>query len=207
MSRETESDARMPRIPSRAWSWPMAREPDVPPAPVFPGLHDGGWRQGAPIGGFGTGGIGRDFRGGFGRWSLKAGCLKHFVNPAGTFALRVCPQDGQPAAFVLHPGRPIARTEDGAGPLRGLSAWNWAFDAADCRYHALFPKAWYEYPASATGGVDVLCEQFSPILPHDYRVTSYPVGLFVWHVRNRLDRPVSVSILFSLTIIITGSSF
>lgn len=117
MPQGPDPDPQMPRIPSQAWSWSMTHESDVPPTPVFPGLHDGGWLQGAPIGGFGTGGIGRDIRGGFGRRSLKAGCLKHVINPADMFALRVCPQGGHPTAFALHPGRPTARA-DRAGSLR-----------------------------------------------------------------------------------------
>jgi len=188
----------LPRIPPQAWSRAMTRDPEVSPAPVFSGLHDGGWWQGAPLGGIGAGGIGRNYRGAFGRWTLKAGALKHFCDPGNMFALRVQPRGEPPAAFALHPGYPSARAGEAPKP-RVLSAWNWAFDAAGCTYHALFPKAWYRYPAAATGGVDVLCEQFSPLIPHDYRVTSYPVGIFVWHVHNATDAPVGVSVLFAFT--------
>ncbi len=192
------SPGSMPEIPSQTWSWPMTREPEVIPRPAYPELYDGGWIQGAPLGGIGAGGIGRNCRGGFGRWTLKTGAMKHFCDPANMFALRLQPEGGPPAAFALHPGHPNAPAREKARRA-ALSGWNWDFSAVGCTYHALFPKAWYHYPAAATGGVELLCEQFSPVLSHDYRVSSYPVGVFVWHVQNPLEIPVTVSILFSFT--------
>jgi len=187
----------VPRIPSQAWTWPVDRAPEVDPKPVYPSLHDGGWRQGAPIGGIGTGGIVQNCCGAFCRWTLKAGAVKYFCNPADMFSLRVHPQGGTPKAVALHPGHPAAGGEPRL--RRALSAWNWDLDPAGCSYHVLFPKAWRRYPAENTGGVDVVCEQFSPVLPHDYRVSSYPVGLFIWHLTNTLDVPVRASVLFTFT--------
>ena len=40
-------------------------------------------------------------------------------------------------------------------------------------------------------------EQFSPILPDDYKETSYPVAVYRWHAENPTKRRVSVSVLLS----------
>ena len=42
-------------------------------------------------------------------------------------------------------------------------------------------------------------EQFSPILPDNYKETSYPVALYNWYAENPSNKPVTVSILFSWT--------
>lgn len=109
MRPNTENEQHRPNIPPQAWTWPMTGEPDVVTKPVFPGLSDGGHWQGLPLGGFGTGGIGRNYRGSFGRWTLKAGALKHFCHPANMFAVRVAAGDTEPVAFALHPGYPTQR--------------------------------------------------------------------------------------------------
>ena len=43
----------------------------------------------------------------------------------------------------------------------------------------------------------VSCEAFSPILPGDYRRTSYPVAVFVWTLTNPTIRPLDLSLLLS----------
>ncbi|MBW8869595.1 MAG: glucosylceramidase, partial [Acidobacteriales bacterium] len=42
-------------------------------------------------------------------------------------------------------------------------------------------------------------EQFSPVLPDNYRESSYPVAVYRWHAENPTDRPVTVSVLLSWT--------
>ena len=43
----------------------------------------------------------------------------------------------------------------------------------------------------------IRCEQFSPIIPGDYRRTSYPVAVFRWWFRNPGRRPLRLSLLLS----------
>ena len=43
----------------------------------------------------------------------------------------------------------------------------------------------------------VLVEQFSPILPDNYRETSYPVAVYRWYAQNPTNHAVTVSILLS----------
>jgi len=49
-----------------------------------------------------------------------------------------------------------------------LSAWQWNYPVGAGNYYALFPKAWFDYqwdrfPAHVT------LEQFSPVMPDNYR--------------------------------------
>ncbi len=65
-------------------------------------------------------------------------------------------------------------------------------------YYSLYPKSWYDYrwekfPAH------VVLEQFSPVLPNNYRESSYPVAVYRWHAENPTDKPVTVSVLLSWT--------
>ena len=47
--------------------------------------------------------------------------------------------------------------------------------------------------------VKLTVEQFSPILPNNYKETSYPVAVYRWTAENPSANPVTVSILFSWT--------
>lgn len=138
-----------PTIPPRAWSWPVLQEPPDPAIPAHANLKDGGSWQGMPLGGFGTGGIVRNYRGAFNRWTLKTGALKHFCEPANMFAVRQRVGQRAPAAIALHPGYPTLRPGRSANK-KSLGAWTWGLPTTDCSYHALFPKAWHRYPASTT---------------------------------------------------------
>src|SRR5258707_4524749 len=52
---------------------------------------------------------------------------------------------------------------------------------------------WEHFPAHVT------LEQFSPVLPDNYRESRYPVAVYRWHAENPSNRPVTVSILLSWT--------
>ncbi len=180
-------------IPPAAWSRRMNEQLAEPGKPVSSHIHDGGHLQGLPLGGFGTGGIGRDYYGGFSRWTVKAGCVKQFCEPANFFAVHQAVEGESGVARVLYPDS----APDAVHGKPGFDGWRCDYPAAKASYHALFPKAWYVYDALPDMPVSMVCEQFSPVIPGDYRSTSLPVGVFVWHLRNTGDRPVSVSLLFS----------
>jgi non-lysosomal glucosylceramidase len=40
-------------------------------------------------------------------------------------------------------------------------------------------------------------EQFSPVLPNNYRESSYPVAVYRWHAENPTKHAVTVSVLLS----------
>ena len=176
--------------PPQAWTRPVNRGVDNPAGSIFRGMHDGGPIQGLPIGTLGTGGIGRDYQGGFRRWTIKAGSLKHFVLSANAFSTWQKADASGGQARVLYAGE---------HDVNAPGAWNFPGPELGGVYRALFPKAWYEYPATVEYPVELVCEQFSPVIPGNYRDSSLPVGLFVWEARNTSDTAADIALMFSFT--------
>ena len=143
--------------------------------------------QGVPLGGLGGGSVGRGFRGDFNRWQLQPGITRFGAVLADQFSLFAQRPEEEPQAIVLNPSKP-----DGTQ----LDAWNWGLQAEKGTYHALFPQAWsvYEEPLP---GLRLICHQISPFIPHDYRESSLPAGVFAWEIDNLGDSPVTVSLMFS----------
>ncbi len=180
-------------IPKAAWRIPIGqpvanpggRKPELPPAS---NTDDGFW-QGAPVGGLGAGTFSRSYRGNFERWHVKAGIHKYDDVPANQFAVFTQTQGGEPFAQVLSTGKPA----NGA-----LSSWNWTYPVAGGDYAALYPKSWFAYRTSQLP-IKLTVEQFSPVLPNNYKESSYPVAVYNWYAENPSDKPVTVSLLFSWT--------
>lgn len=177
-------------IPAVAWRIPIGQPPANPGGnePELTNIDDGFW-QGAPVGGFGAGTFSRTYRGNFERWHVKAGVHKYQDVPANQFAVFVQPQGEAAKAEVLSTQRPQGDA---------LSAWNWSYPAGGGEYAALYPKSWFAYH-SPDLPVSLTLEQFSPILPNNYKETSYPVAIYNWYAENPSGKPITVSILFSWT--------
>jgi len=177
-------------IPGIAWKRgigePLAN-PGTRKARLTDLIDDGYW-QGAPVGGFGSGTFSRTYRGDFSRWHLKAGVHKYETVNADQFAVYEKSEgSADSTAQVLLAGHP--KNGD-------LGSWKWDYPVGAGTYYALYPKSWYEYrwdklPAQLT------LEQFSPVLPGNYRESSYPVAVYRWHAENPTNKPVTVSILLS----------
>jgi non-lysosomal glucosylceramidase len=150
-------------------------------------IDDGVW-QGAPVGGFGAGTFSRTYRGDFARWHMKGGVHKYQTVWANQFAMfQKSEGDAEGFAKVLATDHPNDQA---------LSSWSWDYPVGAGDYYALYPKAWFDYryerfPAHVT------LEQFSPILPDDYKESSYPVAVYRWHAENPTDHKVTVSVLLS----------
>jgi non-lysosomal glucosylceramidase len=177
-------------IPAVAWRIPIGQPPANPGRnkPELDNIDDGYW-QGAPVGGFGAGTFARSYRGNFERWHLKGGVHKYQDVPANQFSVYAQKEGGEPVAFVLSTGKP---------ENHALSAWNWNYIVGGGDYAALYPKSWFAYRTPQLPVVLTL-EQFSPVLPDNYRESSYPVAVYNWYARNPSDRPITVSIMFSWT--------
>jgi non-lysosomal glucosylceramidase len=154
------------------------------------GVIDDGYWQGAPVGGFGAGTFARTYAGNFSRWHLKTGVHKYWTVYANQFAMYQR-AEGAPEgiAQVLTTDHP---------PDRSLNSWKWDYPVGAGDYYALYPKSWYDYrwdkfPAHVT------LEQFSPVLPNNYRETSYPVAVYRWHAQNPTNQTIHVSVLLSWT--------
>src|SRR2546425_3432300 len=177
-------------IPKAAWKraigLPLANAGTKKPALGRGHIDDGYW-QGAPVGGFGAGTFSRTYRGDFARWHIKNGVHKYQTVYANQFAMY---QKAEGAA------EGVAQVLAATHPQGELSTWKWDYPVGAGDYYSLYPKSWYDYrwdkfPAH------VVLEQFSPILPDNYRETSYPVAVYRWHAENTTDRAVTVSVLLS----------
>jgi len=175
------------RIPPQAWKinikapLPAAGKPRV----SYPMIDDGP-NQGLPIGGFGSGSIGRTYRGDFARWHIKPGVHIYGRLPANQFSIywRLEGQKGR--ARVLNPDKASG----------GLKKWNRGMKDVQGCYSALYPFAWYSYKVQDLP-LDIVLKEFSPVIPNNYRESSYPVGIFAWRIKNRGTKSCFFSVMFS----------
>ncbi len=180
-------------ISKAAWKRPIGQPLEkaggAKPA-LLPGMIDDGYWQGAPVGGFGAGTFSRTYRGDFARWHMKAGVHKYQTVWANQFAMYQKSEGAsEGVAQVLTSGHPHGNE---------LHAWKWDYPVGAGNYYSLYPKSWFDYrwdkfPAHVT------LEQFSPILPDNYKESSYPVAVYRWHAENPTDKAVTVSVLLSWT--------
>jgi non-lysosomal glucosylceramidase len=181
-------------IPKAAWKrpigLPLENAGGRKPALAATGMIDDGYWQGAPVGGFGAGTFSRTYRGDFARWHMKGGVHKYQTVWTNQFAMYQKSEGAsEGVAQVLMSSHP----ENGQ-----LRSWKWDYPVGAGDYYSLYPKSWYDYrwdkfPAH------VILEQFSPVLPNNYRESSYPVAVYRWHAENPTDKPVTVSVLLSWT--------
>ncbi len=177
-------------IPKISWTRPLG-------APLAnPGTRknsydiDDGYWQGAPVGGFGAGTFSRTYRGDFARWHIKSGVHKYAPVWANQFAMfQQIEGEAEGTARVLTTDHP----KNGE-----LSSWQWDYPVGAGEYAALFPKSWYDYQWQKFPA-HVVLEQFSPVLPDNYRESSYPVAVYRWHAENPTKHAVTISILLSWT--------
>jgi non-lysosomal glucosylceramidase len=177
-------------IPKAAWKRPIGLPLTNPGVSRNSTDIDDGFYQGAPVGGFGAGTFSRTYRGDFARWHIKAGVHKYepvYANQFALFEQTEGEQEG--AARVLMTGHP----NNGE-----LSTWKWDYPVGAGEYSALYPKSWYDYQLDRFPAHLVL-EQFSPLLPNNYRESSYPVAVYRWHAENPSNKTVTVSVLLSWT--------
>ena len=177
-------------IPQAAWRRPLGLPLDKAGVTRIPGNIDDGFWQGAPVGGFGSGTFSRTFRGDFARWHMKAGVHKYAPVYANQFAVfQQIEGEAHGVAKALMTDHPMGGT---------LASWQWDYPIGAGEYAALYPKAWYDYRWNQFPAHLVL-EQFSPLLPNNYRESSYPVAVYRWHAENPTSRAVTVSVLLSWT--------
>jgi non-lysosomal glucosylceramidase len=177
-------------IPKAAWRRAIGLPLENPGVKQDAGDIDDGYWQGAPVGGFGSGTFSRTYRGDFARWHVKAGVHKYEVSYANEFAMfQQSEGEAHGTARVLTTDHP----HDG-----GLSSWSWDYPVGAGDYAALYPKSWYDY-RWAQFPAHVVLEQFSPVLPDNYKESSYPVAVYRLHASNPSNKAVTVSVLLSWT--------
>jgi len=178
-------------IPKAAWKRPIGAPLEHPGTkkPSLEASHiDDGYWQGAPVGGFGAGTFSLTYRGDFARWHIQGGVHKYQTIDGNQFAMfQKAEGDAEGFAQVLAAYHPRSNA---------LHAWKWDYPVGEGDYYALYPKSWFDY-RSEKFPAHVVLEQFSPILPDNYKETSYPVAVYRWHAENPTRKRVTVSVLLS----------
>ena len=142
---------------------------------------------GAPIGGIGSGSIGRTFSGDFCRFQLIPGTYQHTVAEASMFS--VCIRKNNSTVY-----QQVLTTRQ--SKLKGLKTWNMSFPARNGTYYALYPESWaiYNIPSQ---NIVLTSHQISPIIPHNYKDSSLPATLFNWTAENNNDEEIELSLMFT----------
>ncbi|HVO76050.1 MAG TPA: GH116 family glycosyl-hydrolase [Ignavibacteriaceae bacterium] len=158
-------------IPSCAWTRPLGDHPAG---------AAGRTKRGIPLGGIGAGNFMYNLCGTFGPWELKTGTHEEKFLSQAAFHL-----------FEQIPGHPpvvkTLATED------VLPGWN-KISPGSGNYSALYPKAWFSYQGTHA---EIILKQFSPIIPRNYKESSYPVGVFQFYLANPTPDTLAVSIMFT----------
>ncbi|KAM3095603.1 GH116 family glycosyl hydrolase [Phormidesmis sp. 146-12] len=176
---------KLPVIPACAWSRAIGLAWEKPYTVRYASnLDDGPW-HGMPLGGFGAGCIGRSHGGDFNLWHIDGGEHVFRSMPACQFSVFEQVED-QTQTYALSTQSP----EDGT-----LSTWQPYPTTETGTYHALYPRSWFAY--ENVFQATLTCEQFSPIIAHNYQETSYPIAVFEWTAHNPTDKPITLSILLT----------
>ncbi|XP_050917822.1 uncharacterized protein LOC127135048 [Lathyrus oleraceus] len=149
--------------------------------------------HGVPLGGVGAGSIGRSFKGDFQRLQLFPLACQDKPVLANQFSLFVSRPNGEKHSTVLCSGKPDVLKEN---PASGIKSWDWNMNGASSTYHALYPRAWtvYEEPDPA---LKIVCRQISPVIPHNYKESSFPVSVFTFTLNNLGKTTADVTLLFT----------
>lgn len=143
---------------------------------------------GVPLGGIGSGTIGRGFSGEFCRFQLRPGMYEYNTVFANQFIVTIKDLDNK-TVFQSLLSSYLRRNKD-------LIEWKSDVKPEDCNYTGLYPRAWSEIDLSKYG-IKLICRQISPIIPHNYKDSSLPCAMFVWSVENVSGTSKKVSLTFT----------
>ena len=148
---------------------------EIPSAAWSRDVSSDGYIDGAPVGGLGAGSITWRYDGNFYDGRLVIGKNDMDIDESSGFYL-----------YQKASGKEAVASRLDAASL----------GADQAKYYSLFPKSWVDYYGS-----DFTCKakvtQFSPLIPGDYKLSSYPVGIYSWELTNPTDTSCDISIMFT----------
>lgn len=159
--------------------------------------------NGVPLGGIGAGSIGRTYKGEFLRWQFFPKICEDKPVLANQFSVFVSRPDGKRYSTVLCPPNPEMLKENSAN---GIGSWDWNFSGHNSTYHALYPRAWTVYDGEPDPDLKIVCRQISPIIPHNYKESSFPVAVFTYTLSNSGKTSADVTLLFTWENSVGGTS-
>jgi non-lysosomal glucosylceramidase len=141
-----------------------------------------------PVGGIGAGALERTMSGNFRYWFWKSGWMvDETVWPNQFHIYMKSGNDKVVQSF----------STDSPPASAGLQSWRWSYPAGRGSYYALFPKSGFSYEANKAFPVRLAVTQYSPVIPFNYKETSYPVAVFKWIAANPGPKPVEVSLMLT----------
>ncbi|MGB9906047.1 MAG: GH116 family glycosyl hydrolase [Candidatus Saccharicenans sp.] len=139
-----------------------------------------------PVGGLGASGYEWTISGNFRYWFLKSGWYVDDWLPADAFHV-----------FIKKGNQKIVQTLSADKPDRVLQDWNWGLAPRSGDYFALYPKSGFSFEKNKNWPVRLAVVQFSPLIPHNYRESSYPVAVYKWLIHNPSRAEVEVSLMLT----------
>ncbi|KAJ4717561.1 Non-lysosomal glucosylceramidase [Melia azedarach] len=159
--------------------------------------------HGIPLGGIGAGSIGRSYRGEFQRWQLFARVCEDKPVLANQFSVFSSRLTGANYSSVLCPKDPELLKDTASA---GIRSWDWNLKGNNSTYHALYPRAWTVYEGEPDPELRIICRQISPIIPHNYKESSFPVSVFTYTLYNTGKFSADVTLLFTWANSVGGNS-
>lgn len=159
--------------------------------------------RGVPVGGIGSGSIGRSYRGYFQQFQIFPVTNEEKPVLANQFSAFVSRLDGNKYSTVL--SAPTTDLLKGVGKA-GIGSWDWRLKEDRCTYHALFPRSWTVYDGEPDPEIKISCRQISPFIPHNYRESSFPAAVFTFTVNNSGSSHAGVTLLFTWANSVGGKS-
>lgn len=140
-----------------------------------------------PVGGIGSGSFEWTMSGNFRYWFLKSGWMVDDTVWANQFHV-----------YMRQNQRSVAQTlSTDFPPGNELQSWAWNYPEGEGSYFALYPKSGFSYETNQDLPVKIAVTQFSPVIAHNYRETSYPVAVYKWILANPHSVPAEVSIMLT----------
>lgn len=169
-------------MPECSWSRKMGDRPVYSSINILgnPGMKpETMTKKGMPLGGIGTGAFMYNISGSFGPFCMKPQAYEERFLKQAAFHIRE-ESKGKVIAYTL-------ATED------VMPAWN-RLQKGDATYKALFPKATFDYDVFRS---DISLLYFSPVISNNYKETSYPIGMFLFKVKNNKKETINLSFMFT----------
>ncbi|MGB9765006.1 MAG: GH116 family glycosyl hydrolase [Candidatus Saccharicenans sp.] len=139
-----------------------------------------------PVGGLGAGGFEWTMSGHFRYWFLKSGWYVDDSIPIDAFHL-----------FIKKGDQKIIQTIVADEGEQNPKSWKWELSPGKGDYFALYPKSGFSFEKNRDWPVKIAVVQFSPVIPGNYRESSYPVAVYKWIISNPSKESVEVSILLT----------
>jgi non-lysosomal glucosylceramidase len=136
--------------------------------------------RGIALGGFGAGSFMYSISGSFGPWAHEVG--EYSQSWLKEAAFHIYEKSGQSK---------IAKCLSADSSM--MPAWD-LLQMGDGVYYALQPKGWCVYNCF---NCDISSKFFSPIIPHNYQETSYPVAVWQFELSNPTAESTEVSVMFT----------